>query len=96
MYVNRADHSSPSLSNLFKIFACLHPSRLVRKTAQLLLKRSTLIDTSIFGYPVVLKKRKFVYSLVLRYDHLNLDVQRPITSPWHTNSALNSDPSSVR
>jgi hypothetical protein len=28
--------------------------------------------------------------------YLNLAVQRPMTSPWHTSSALNSEPSSVR
>jgi hypothetical protein len=28
--------------------------------------------------------------------YLNLAVQRPMTSPWQTSSALNSDPSSVR
>ena len=28
--------------------------------------------------------------------YLNLAVQRPITSPWQTSSALNSLPSSVR
>lgn len=28
--------------------------------------------------------------------YLNLAVQRPMTSPWQTNSALNSEPSSVR
>jgi hypothetical protein len=28
--------------------------------------------------------------------HLKRARQRPITSPWHTSSALNSDPSSVR
>lgn len=30
------------------------------------------------------------------FNHLNLDVQRPMTSPWQTSSALNSDPSRVR
>lgn len=29
-------------------------------------------------------------------DYLNLARQRPITSPWQTSSALNSEPSSVR
>lgn len=29
-------------------------------------------------------------------DYLNLALQRPITSPWQTSSALNSEPSSVR
>jgi hypothetical protein len=28
--------------------------------------------------------------------YLNLAEQRPMTSPWHTSSALNSDPSRVR
>lgn len=37
-----------------------------------------------------------VVSVLVHVLYLNLDVQRPITSPWHTSSALNSDPSSVR
>lgn len=31
-----------------------------------------------------------------KFLYLNLAEQRPMTSPWHTSSALNSDPSSVR
>lgn len=43
-------------------------------------------------------RRKKEIRLVVSFwcDYLNLDVQRPITSPWHTSSALNSDPSSVK
>jgi hypothetical protein len=37
-----------------------------------------------------------VVSVLVHVLYLNLDVQRPMTSPWHTSSALNSDPSSVR
>lgn len=43
------------------------------------------------------QNRPFRYA-ILPYHlvYLNRDRQRPITSPWQTSSALNSDPSSVR
>lgn len=42
------------------------------------------------------EKRNSSNPSLLVQNYLNRDVQRPITSPWHTNSALNSDPSRVR
>ena len=41
------------------------------------------------------RKNCFRYLLTL-IIYLNLAEHLPITSPWHTSSALNSDPSSVR
>lgn len=46
--------------------------------------------------PKATKKLVVSVTFAVSIIYLNLDVQRPITSPWHTNSALNSDPSSVR
>lgn len=46
----------------------------------------------------LMQKRKPPHNQIdhLSEIYLNLARQRPMTSPWHTSSALNSEPSSVR
>ena len=80
-----------------QISACLKPSCLFRKNASVPLKPSLLIATGIWDILSSWKKKEIrLLHCFASFHYLNLEVQRPITSPWQTNSALNSDPSSVR